>query len=40
MIQAAAMREQMICMVVASQAKREKLKTMIEKRFSDVGEPS
>ena len=40
MIQAAATREQMIRMVVASQAKRKKLKNMIDKRFSDVGEPS
>ena len=40
MIQAATMREQMIRMVVASQAKRKKLKTMIGKRFSDVGEPN
>ena len=33
-------REQMIRIVVASQAKRKKLTTMIGKRFSDVGEPS
>ena len=40
MIQAATIREQIIRMVVASQAKHKKLKAMIGKRFSDVGEPS
>ena len=33
------MLEQMIRMVVASQARRRELKAMIGKRFSDVGEP-